>query len=428
MNPQLFEFEPHSPKDTSTTFVDNMRLPVHRWLRYSAGYSAKWAQKVVHESTRDQSLAILDPFCGSGTTLLAAQDAGSKGIGLEAHPFVFRIAQAKLQRYSSVEEYRAFATRVRNVATQNPGSTTGYPSLVNRCYSPEFLIELDALRKAFESLSDGTPESELTWLTLTSLLRKTSHANTAQWQYVLPSKSKALQNVISPMKAYDATVEMFTADMMSSARNAEIGPSPILHQGDARTCAEVADNSINLVITSPPYPNNYDYADATRLEMSFYKQVNGWSDLQHSVRRHLIRSCSQHVPQKAVSLTDVLSDSALGPIRDELASVCNELAQVRLTKGGKKTYHLMVACYFQDMAHTWLALRRVCASPSEAVFVIGDSAPYGVYVPVIDWFEKLALAAGFNEVFFEKTRERNTKWKNRKHRVPLCEGRLLVKG
>jgi hypothetical protein len=99
-----------------------------------------------------------------------------------------------------------------------------------------------------------------------------------------------------------------------------------------------------------------------------------------------------------------------------------------LERGGKKTYNNMIACYFLDMAKVWRALRRVCASSSEVCFVIGDSAPYGVYVPVIEWFGKLAKAAGFDLWSFEKLRDRNIKWKNRKHRVPLCEGHLWVRG
>jgi hypothetical protein len=59
-------------------------------------------------------------------------------------------------------------------------------------------------------------------------------------------------------------------------------------------------------------------------------------------------------------------------------------------------------------------------------FVIGDSAPYGVHLPVVEWFAELAGAAGFHDPKFEKTRDRNVKWKNRKHRVPLVEGRLWM--
>lgn len=80
------------------------------------------------------------------------------------------------------------------------------------------------------------------------------------------------------------------------------------------------------------------------------------------------------------------------------------------------------------MTQTWRVLRRVGASPSEVCFVIGDSAPCGVYVPVIEWFGKLAQAAGFESWTFEKLRDRNVKWKNRKHFVPLNQGFLWLKG
>src|SRR6185503_11128825 len=207
-----------------------------------------------------------------------------------------------------------------------------------------------------------------------------------------------------------------------------VGPNAQLVHGDARTCEGVSSRCANLVVTSPPYPNNYDYADATRLEMSFLQEIKGWGDLQDTVRQHLVRSCTQHVPERAANLDAILAEPILAPIADELATVTRELAKVRLTKGGKKTYHLMVACYFLDLAHVWRALRRVCDSPSRACFVIGDSAPYGVYVPVIEWLGSLALSAGFTSYTFQKTRDRNIKWKNRKHRVPLCEGRLWVDG
>jgi hypothetical protein len=190
----------------------------------------------------------------------------------------------------------------------------------------------------------------------------------------------------------------------------------------------VPDGWATLVITSPPYANNYDYADATRLEMTFMGEIRGWGDLHKAVRQHLVRACSQHVPLNAVNLAEILEAPELAPIRDEIVPVCQKLSSVRLERGGKKTYNNMVACYFLDMARVWRALRRVCASPSEICFVIGDSAPYGVYVPVIDWFGKLARGAGFNSWTFKKLRDRNIKWKNRKHRVPLCEGHLWVRG
>lgn len=288
----------------------------------------------------------------------------------------------------------------------------------------EALGQLDCLRRAVESNDDDTESAQLVWLTLVSVLRSTSHVGTANWQYLLPNRRKA--RVHEPFSAFKEMISIMHSDMCFS--DGLVGPRAVFNLDDARSCGSVPNDSFDLVMTSPPYPNNYDYADATRLELTFFGEINRWGDLQENVRQHLLRSCTQHVPDRAVDLADVLARSELAPIRDELRSVCGELGKVRLTRGGKKTYHNMIGCYFLDLAQTWIALRRVCRSPSKICFVIGDSAPYGVYVPVIKWLGKLANSAGFGSFSFEKTRDRNIKWKNRKHRVPLCEGRLWVEG
>ena len=88
----------------------------------------------------------------------------------------------------------------------------------------------------------------------------------------------------------------------------------------------------------------------------------------------------------------------------------------------------MIASYFLDLALVFRTLRRVCRPGAEVCFVIGDSAPYGVYVPVEKWLGELAVAGGFRTCHFEKIRDRNIKWKNRKHDVPLHEGRLWIQG
>ncbi len=404
----------------SSTFIDNMKLPVHRWFRFSAGFSAQWVERVIRES-HFRRPNVLDPFAGSATTLLAAEQAGAQAIGVEAHPFVARLARAKLAWRSDPDAYLSKARAVRRRSMELSPEIESYPPLIQKCYAPETLKKLDVLRRAYEQEADDSPASELAWLTLIAILREVSFVGTAQWQYILPKKQK--RQVAEVYAAFDRCSEMFYRDMLSGQRLES--PRASLIEGDARTCHGVPDQWADLVITSPPYPNNYDYADATRLEMSFMKEIGGWGDLQ-AIREHLVRSCSQHVPERAVDLEKVLASPEVAPIRDELANVCHELARIRLSKGGKKTYHLMVACYFRDLASVWHALRRCCRSPSRICFVVGDSAPYGVYVPVVPWLGSLAMSAGFRSYSFEKTRDRNIKWKNRKHRVPLQEGRLWV--
>jgi hypothetical protein len=409
---------------TSSTFIDNMALPVHRWFRYSAGFSAQWVESVIANARQSGLLTVFDPFAGAGTTLIAAEKLGVASCGVEAHPFVTRIARAKLLYRGDPQAFLQRAAKVKRLAQTLRADMDDYPPLIRKCFTDDSLACLDQLRRAWERSDDQSPASQLVWLALVAILRPVSHAGTAPWQYVLPRKSK--RSPLHPLAAFEAMTAMIATDMRTAGQVE--GPTALLVPSDARACAGVPDQWANLVITSPPYANNYDYADATRLEMCFLREIDGWGDLQQAVRQHLIRSCSQHVPERAVDLEQILSAPQLAVIREELAKVCAQLAAVRQHKGGKKTYHLMVAAYFLDLAHVWRALRRVCQRPSRVCFVLGDSAPYGIYVPVMEWLGRLALAAGFLDFDFEKTRDRNVKWKNRKHRVPLCEGRLWVQG
>jgi hypothetical protein len=407
----------------TSNFLNNMRLPIHRWFRYSAGFSAEWVKSLVAERAGSKP-RVLDPFVGSGTTCLACDEMGVESYGIEAHPFVYRVAHAKLSYAADPERLIAKSESAFGFASKAAAKTEHYPEIVRKCYGADTLDYLDRFRQAVEAAQDGSPEAALLWMALVSSLRIVSEAGTAPWQYVLPGRRKTVPPL--PEFTLRKTVEMIANDIRVMAKQAK--PMANLRVDDARKCATVPEGWATLVITSPPYANNYDYADATRLEMAFLGEIRGWGDLQNTVRRHLVRACSQHVPPKSINLDEVLAAPELAPIRDEIVGVCGKLSTIRLERGGKKTYNNMIACYFLDMAQTWNALRRVCASPSEVCFVIGDSAPYGVYVPVVEWFGKLALAAGFHSWKFEKLRDRNHKWKNRKHRVPLCEGHLWVKG
>ena len=421
--------EPACPKKASRTgaFTDNMKLPVHRWFRYSAGFSAEWVEQVIR-STASSEGWFFDPFAGSATSLLSAQSCGMPSAGGENHPFVFKIACAKLAWNTDAD---CFLSRASDLLDRARSITDGHDvssPLLLKCYSHDALQELEALRRAFEQEPTGDRVTDLLWLAITAILRECSGAGTAQWQYVLPNKNKA--RVSRPFHAFAQRAAVFAADMRQRQLEMPAPAAVDLKPEDSRTLAtfDNLQGQVSLVVTSPPYPNNYDYADATRLEMTFWRELNGWGELQSKVRHRLIRSCSQHSAAEKLNLDELLDSPNLIPIKAELSRVCRELEAVRETKGGRKTYHTMVAAYFDDLARTWISLRTLCAPHARVCFVIGDSAPYGVHVPAEKWLSELAVAAGFTAPTFEKIRDRNLKWKNRKHRVPLQEGNLWLKG
>lgn len=410
----------------TSTFIDNMQLPIHRWFRFPAGFSASWARGVISKFGQSKSYTVFDPFVGSGTTVLAGEQCFVKAIGIDAHPFLVKIANTKLRWRADIDSFRKSAIETLRCARSLPNGELSYPKLIYKCYSTESLHELDRLKRSWLQLHDQSPSSELIWLALLSILRHTSYVGTAPWTYVLPRKRK--KKVIRPFEAFLNQVTTMIEDIQYFHMNFIDSPQGRISFDDARNCSTLDDNSVDLVITSPPYTNNYDYADALRLEMSFFGEIQKWSDLQLKVRRHLVRCCSQHMSEKD-RLDVMLCDRTLGPITEELEKTCHDLKEERQCHGGKKKYDLMVAAYFSDLAKVWVALRRVCKASAKICFIIGDSAPYGVYIPVEKWLGELALFAGFESYSFEMLRNRNVKWKiGRKHRVPLHEGRLWVEG
>ena len=414
--------------DNSSTFANNMSLPIHKWYRYTAGFSSEWVKSVVQDKIKkenDNSIKVLDPFAGSGTTLLACDEIGISSIGYESQPLVYKIACSKLCWDADIQKVIAKTKKVLKYAKEHKFKSSEFPEIVKKCYDEKNLAEIDALKQTIDKICKDDKEDKLVWVGFVSILRSSSHVGTAIWQYVLPNKTKA--KVLSAFEAFERQMEVICEDIDVFQKNGAEKKSLIIQQ-DAREKSSVEDNSIDLIITSPPYANNYDYADATRLELSILGTIKGWGDLQDIIRPGLVRSCSQMVSQETQKTYEYLEDPLLSPIHDEIVEVCRNMEREKENHGGKKNYYTMIALYFLDLAKIWMELRRVCKKGSLVCFVIGDSAPYGVYVPVDEWLGKLAVSVGFKEYQFEKTRDRNVKWKNRKHTVPLKEGRLWISG
>ena len=122
MQLELFETADAVKEARSGTFTDNMKLPLHRWFRYSAGFSAEWVESVLIEENRRSDFFVLDPFAGSGTSLLAAEHVGVKSCGFEGHPFVARIADAKLSWHEV--DLQEFMNSVKRMV-KNAGAKKG---------------------------------------------------------------------------------------------------------------------------------------------------------------------------------------------------------------------------------------------------------------------------------------------------------------
>ena len=247
---QIFpQAEPEYLRDNSSTFVGNLSLEIHRWFRYSAGFSGEWARELIHQESINGRKRVLDPFAGSGTVLIESESCNVESVGIEAHPFVSRVARTKLLWRADTDEFQKLAAKLAKTAKTIQPNIDDYPSLIYQCFDTKDLEQLDSLRQSWVNHQNDSDCSGLSWLALISILRECSPVGTAQWQYILPNKRKARK--LSPFDAFSLKVQAMSEDMVSRQTRIIKSKSSVI-AGDARDCKGVKDGWADLIVTSPP--------------------------------------------------------------------------------------------------------------------------------------------------------------------------------
>ncbi|MBI2859870.1 MAG: hypothetical protein HYX90_12450 [Chloroflexi bacterium] len=410
------------------SFRDSLKSPIHRWFTYPAGYSHRLVEAKIRENCLNSESLIADPFLGTGTTSLAARMAGIPSLGIEAHPFVYWVAKVKLHVNYDLASVRRSLDNVLRIAgsTYKGFDISGlWPSLVYKCFSEENLRKLAALRKALLSDNPDLPGTDLLKLALTATLRIVTTAG-AGWPYIAPSKYQA--RCVNRNAFHE--FEKMTVGMMLDVQAVTSGLFPLarytLVKGDARQFAAYAKpESVDLIVTSPPYMNNYDYADRTRLETYFWGIFNNWGEITREVRDHLITAATTQVRISELEETRRCPGIAGvdSSVHAELQSIIQALAAQRKVKSGKKTYDSVTAGYFEDMLKVIQGAFTVLKQGGQFVLVLGDSAPYGVHIPTDEFIGRLGVSVGFSAYNLTVIRKRGEKWahNSQRHTVPLRE-------
>ena len=415
------------------SFRDSLRAPIHRWFTYPAGYSYKFVEAKLDEHGLTKGATVGDPFLGTGTTSVTAKTLGVNSVGLEAHSFVHWVATTKIffdhdliklstAIAETVERAKALAQRVE--------WSDIWPPLVYKCFTDENLKALAALRQTIMELNTEANTRDFLKLALTATLRIVTTAG-AGWPYIAPGKYHARKVTRDALAEFEAKCDAMIGDLQQ-LRRANIPASQ--HRvilGDAREFDSYVDEeSLDLIVTSPPYLNNYDYADRTRLETYFWGIYDSWAQISQEVRERLVMAATTQVKIASMNGTRTCPGirQADKRIHEELSKIIHELARMRSIKPGKKTYDYVVAGYFEDMLKVLTSARNTLKPGAKFVLVLGDSAPYGIHVPTEKLVGKLAIAVGFSGYQVEKLRTRGRKWGNnsQRHKVPLRESILTI--
>lgn len=243
------------------------RAHVHGFHAYPARAHPVTARRLVDAFAPARGL-VLDPFCGSGTVLIEAMLAGRNALGTDLNPLAVMLARAKTHPrkpeataalIAAAQEVAAFADARRKAKL---GATRRLPQDDVSIFAPHVLLELDGLRAGIEKAPpEARPDLQLVF---SSILVKLSakRGDTSDE----PQEKRVAAGF--PARLFVRKTEELVARF---AEFAELLPSPTPRArvllDDAAKLAKVEDDSVDAVITSPPYVATYDYLAHHELRM-----------------------------------------------------------------------------------------------------------------------------------------------------------------
>lgn len=401
-----------------------------RWFRYPAGFASDYAELLIKHIGLTEG-TVVDCFTGSGVTGTAARRRKLGFVGVEAHPLVAELAKLKLSAPAGIASAAAIAdelvaeVRAMPVITDQAAAEVAgrEADLVRRSFEAQTLRQLVALRSAVQSRESSAVAPYLKWALLATL-RDVAQVKVG-WPYQRPGIRRRPPHA-DPVTRFKARVAWMVDDL--NTVDWSHAPDALVLCGDARDQKtwQLEGRRGQACVASPPYLNNFDYADATRLELYFWGEVKSWSQMVSTVRKDMLTATTQQssVTEKQVARGRL---DEMGTVGTKIMALTDALRVERRARARGKEYDQVAPAYFVAMADVLTNLADALEVGSTCLWLVGDSAPYGVHVDTPALIGELAEAAGFEVSEDVVLRRRGNRWQSatRRHGVELSE-RLLV--
>ena len=293
---------------------ESARLHVHAFHSYPARLHPLTAQRLV-ERLSPPGGRVLDPFCGSGTVVVEAVLAGRSATGIDANPLAVELTWLKT-RGSTEDERAAMRDAARIVAEhaedrrrRKAGATHRYGREDASLFDPHVLMELDGLRAGLGKVRHDFARRALR-LVLSSILVKVSRRTGDTSKNTAPRRiSAGFTTKVFQRKAEE--LSRLLGEFAALARRHR-RPLALVRWGDARRMDGVDRASVDLIVTSPPYPGNYDYIAHHALRLRWLGlDAEAFAAIELGARRHLADLAEPAARARWSSeLGDVLSASA----------------------------------------------------------------------------------------------------------------------
>lgn len=376
---------PENPNATYTSLLnysDDLNKPFQRWFRYKEGFSTELVEHLIHSYSKNKKGLILDPFSGSGSTLLAANHLGYKGMGYEVNPFSVFLAECKLDNYTR-KQIETFKCAYEEILESNHMELQKYSlpklSISAKVFSDEIEEYFMSVKEVISTKygSDGKVQNllKLGWLACIEPLcnyRKAGNGLKIR-KYVKPRIVTREDARIMLLGEY----QNIYIDLMK--KNGE-SDAVIVNGSCLDMKDKVKDGSVEGIIFSPPYANCFDYTEIYKLELWFGDFVSEYSDLKN-LRKNSLHS----------HLNSDLNTEA-DPESDLLKGLLKKLQEKELWD---KKIPKMLQLYYDDMFRVIDECYRVLDEKGFCCMVVGNSAYGGVIFPADLILAEYARRIGF---------------------------------
>jgi hypothetical protein len=372
-----------NPEVISQGWTANQLQPAdtsfHNWYRFVLSFPPHLVRTYIEEFNLDKNQTLLDPFAGTGTTLIEAKLLGIPSIGVEANPFASFASSVKVDWDIDWRELEFYAKKISNEASkiireENGTGPLGLRGLDNE--SNDLLIKNSInsqslhktlILKGVINQNEGKPFHPHFLL---ALAKSTvfSVSNLRFGPEVGVGKMKSDADVVM---LWLHEVGMMVEDLKKIEGVAAADSQTFC--ADSRDLSEILlANSIDAVITSPPYPNEKDYSRTTRLESVLLEFIKTRRDLKN-VKKTLIRSNTRNIYRDDDDYKWIEHQPEIETLAQKIELRRKELGK---TSGFERLYPKVTREYFGGMARHLGHLRSVLKPGARLAYVVGDQASY----------------------------------------------------
>lgn len=398
--------------------LDPQDRAFHDWYRFVLSFPPHLVRNYIEKFGLNKQSIILDPFCGTGTTLVEAKLAGIKAVGFEANAFPYFATSVKLDWSVDADLLLLNAHQVAHNALNTlkaQGIDDNMPFWTEGKDIKLKTLDLEAAKLILTNSISPLPLHK----TLVLLECLQSFRDKPYFRHMLLALANALVFKISNLhfgpevgvrnpKIDIPVVSNWLIEVEKIANDLRLVvgkqyPSAEVYFADARDIDGIRPNSIDAVITSPPYPNEKDYTRTTRLESVVLGFVRNKAELKE-LKRRLIRSNTRGVYKGDDDDKWVLENSEI----QDIAKII-EKRRIDLGKdsGFERLYGKVTKLYFGGMARHLSELRKILRPGAQLAYVVGDQASYlRVMIRTGQLLANIATALGYELVGIDLFRTR----------------------